>query len=500
MMYVSASGIFIKHCWRRFMSKRIAFIICILLSVVCCWTACKDDVANTGESVLGNADKIIVLADTFPIVSGIDSCDAIISQADSFLLGELETDYGLLRASILTQLACPEGYSYPEGFSVDSVDSICLFMYYSSWVGDANSPMAINAYMMDKKTFAYSAIYRSDLNIDDYFIDPQHKQSVLTNHRIVVASEKLDSIQNSSGEYVPMIRMRLNDDFKYYFASIQSFESQDKFNQQFKGLLIETSFGSSTVLNISDIALGVYYHFGYRKRPTDEQDTIVYDMKAFYANSEVRTVNHLSYLGKQDWIESLQKDSDTYNYIIAPAGVYTRLQFPMARMAKSINANMQQVIDGDTISKYPYVNKAEIRIKVENVFTGTEQEKTRNEWLQPASYMLLIKEQSMNRFFKNRELPSDSCALLGALASQVDSTGNTVYYYSYDMSDFIVDHLRKEANDSILNMLLVPVTIGTSATSTATAITSVRQQQTMSATKIQSAKNGMDLKIVYSGF
>ena len=82
----------------------------------------------------------------------------------------------------------------------------------------------------------------------------------------------------------------------------------------------------------------------------------------------------------------------------------------------------------------------------------------------------------------------------------MDSTGNTVYYYSYDMSDFIVDHLRKEANDSILNMLLVPVTIGTSAMSTATAITSVRQQQTMSATKIQSAKNGMDLKIVYSGF
>ena len=85
--------------------------------------ACKDDVSTTGESVLDEDDAIIVLADTFSLISAIDSCEAIISQADSFLLGEIETDYGLLNASILTQLACPVGYTYPEGFHVDSVDS-----------------------------------------------------------------------------------------------------------------------------------------------------------------------------------------------------------------------------------------------------------------------------------------------------------------------------------------------------------------------------------------
>ena len=83
--------------------------ISLMVLLACCWSACKNDVANTGEGVLDADDAIIVLADTFPISSGIDSCEAIISQADSFLLGEIETDYGLLRASILTQLACPEG-------------------------------------------------------------------------------------------------------------------------------------------------------------------------------------------------------------------------------------------------------------------------------------------------------------------------------------------------------------------------------------------------------
>ena len=237
------------------MSKRFASIGIVLTVIGCLWSSCKDDVTTTGQSVLSEEDAIVVLADTFSITSAVDSCAAIISQADSFLLGEIETDYGLLNASILTQLACPVGYTYPEGFHIDSVDSVCLFMYYASWVGDDNSPMAINAYEMDRKTFRYNSLYPTDLNVSDYC---SRSKSILTNHRIVIASEKRDSIRNSDGVYIPMIRMRVNDDFAREFASIQSFDSQEAFNEKFKGLLIETSFGSSTVLNISDIALGVF--------------------------------------------------------------------------------------------------------------------------------------------------------------------------------------------------------------------------------------------------
>lgn len=483
------------------MSKRTVFIV-FLAAIMGLWTGCKDDVATTGQSVLDSDDKIFVLADTFTISSVVDSCDAIISQADSFLLGEIETDYGTLRASILTQLACPEGYSYPADFAVDSVDSICLFMYYSSWEGDPNSPIAVNAYLMDKQTFQYSGTYPTDLNISDYC---SREKSILTNHRIVIASEKLDSIQNNDGTYSPMVRMRVNDDFMQEFASIRSFTDQKTFNEAFKGLLLETSFGSSTILNISDIALGVYYRFGYNKAG---RDTVVHDFKAFYANSEVRTVNHLYYEDKKELVEKLQNDSDTYNYIIAPACVYTRLQFPLKEIADTIIQNMRDPLTGDTV-KWPYVNKAEVRVSVENKFTGSTSDKTYNDWIQPASNMLLIREESLERFFLNKELPSDTCALLGTLTQGVDSVGDAIYYYSYDMSDFLTDRLHKilreklyeENNNPTLNMLLVPVTIGTSTVSTsATAVTSVRQQQTVSATKIRSAKNGMKLEIVYSGF
>ncbi|MBR6117393.1 MAG: DUF4270 family protein [Paludibacteraceae bacterium] len=467
-------------------------------------TACKDDVANTGQSVLDPSDEIIVLADTFAFSSNVISCKAITSQADSFLLGEIETDYGVLRGAILTQLACPEGYHYPSGENIKNVglDSICLFMYYTTWVGDGNAPLAINAYLMDRNTFRYSGKYPTDLNISDYC---SMDHSILTNHRIVVANEKLDSVQSSTGTYVPMVRMRVNDDFADYFWRIQSFESQESFNEQFKGLLIETSFGSSTMLNVSDIALGVFYHFEYEKTPGN--DTLVSDMKAFYANSEVRTVNHLFYEDKTQLVETLANDSDTYNYIIAPAGVYTRMSFPMEQIGDTI---MQHMIydsllyaEKDSMAyliKRPYVNKAEVRVSVEN----KDNETGRNAWLQPADYMLLIKESSMERFFKNKELPTDTCALLSALTQGVDSVGNAIYYYTYDLSDFLTNQLRKGSEgdkETTLEMLLVPVTIETSATSSTTAaVSSVRQQQTMSATKIRSAYNGMQLELIYCGF
>ena len=456
--------------------------------LACCMTACKDDTTSAGSAILSPEDAIVVMVDTFPLTSMVENSGSIVAQSDSCLLGELETDYGVLRASILAQLACPEGYSYPANATIDS---ICLYVYYSSWVGNGYSPLALNVYMMDKKTFDYYGTYPSDLKVEDYC---SRDMPILTNHRIVVATEKLDSIKDSDGNYVPMLRMRVNDDFRDYFWSIKSFESQEKFNQQFKGLLLESSFGSSTMLNISDIALGVFYSFTYSKAG---RDTTVHDMKPFYANSEGRDVNHLYYEDKEALVEELRQDSDTYNYIIAPAGVHTRITFPMGRIADTIMANMKE---GDHVTKRPYVNKAQVNIAVENVFQGSSADITRDTWLQPANYMLLIKEENMESFFANKEVPTDTCALLGALTQGTDSVGDNIYYYTFDMSDFLTNQLRKKNQARELNMLLIPVSVNTGTTSTTTSVSSVKQQETMSATVIRSAKNGMKFEIVYSGF
>ena len=108
MRRANASGTSIKiYFW--LMSKWCKGIW--LLLAIFLLASCKDDATNAGVSVLDEDDAIIVLTDTFRVMSAIRNTEAIISQTDSFLLGEIETDFGLLRAAILTQLACPEGYA-----------------------------------------------------------------------------------------------------------------------------------------------------------------------------------------------------------------------------------------------------------------------------------------------------------------------------------------------------------------------------------------------------
>lgn len=473
------------------MTKRIFFILSIAVLAL---TGCKDDVAHVGSGLLDTGDSIIVVADTFALSSEIGNSNAIVSNPDSMLLGELETEFGTLKADILTQLACPEGYSYPSNAVMDS---IALYFEYGSWVGDGNSPMAVNVYELDGEVLNYNKSYSTDIDLSRYCTKTQ---TVLRNKRIIVASEKRDSVMNASGVYVPMVRM-LSDstsDFFRRFASIRQFDTQEAFNRQFKGLFIETDFGSSTVLNVSGIALAVYYHFSYDKAG---RDTTVTDMKVFYANSEVRTVNRVQYIDKESLMDNLRAQP-TYNFVIAPAGVHTLISLPIRQMEQTIYSHLKEaeLPEGDIIYKRPYVNLAQLRVDVENVFTGTSSQMKPYYWLQPAPTMMLVKESAYERFFAKNELPSDTCAIVSSLTQGTDSLGNPVYYYSYDLARMLTKELRSDAVEDTLHMRLVPVAVTTSTTSSSTVISSVKQSQSVSATVIRSAQSGLSLKMVYSGF
>ena len=114
----------------------------------------------------------------------------------------------------------------------------------------------------------------------------------------------------------------------------------------------------------------------------------------------------------------------------------------------------------------------------------------------------------MDRFFANKELPTDTCALLSPLVQGKDANGDYIYYYTYDLSDFITAPLHKSDNinevrahiEDELQMMLVPVSLNATSGSTVSSYSSVRQQETMSVTQIESANNGTQFEIVYSGF
>ena len=444
------------------------------------------------QGILNDDEKILVGCDTFQLSSRLRPGAYIYTTPDSFLLGECQTLFGTLHTDILTQMVCPEGFSYPEGAEVDS---ICVFLYYSSWHGDGNTPLSLTIYEMDGEVMDYNGIYSCEDSVSRFC---SKKTCLVDKPRIVVASQPSDSIyNNATKDYTSFVTFRLKDEFRDRFFAIKDFSDQKRFNEQFKGLYITSEFGGATILHVPEISMAVYYHYNYRQL----YDTITHretDVKGFYANSEVRQINHYEIVNTQ--LEILELLEDDVDFVLSPGYIFTELSIPMTLMTDSILKKI-----GD---KRAYINQARIEVEILNVLEEEADKYSRDLWAKPSNYMLLIKANALDRFFSSNELPSDSCALLESITIEIDSLNQTRYYYEYDLSTLLTQQLRanKDELPDTLRMVLVPVDVSTStlsSTSSTTTITSIKHKQTVSATAIRSANiknNPMRLEVVYSGF
>lgn len=466
------------------MIRKIKIVFPLLAVLLISFSSCKDDVVSAGASVLESEDSIIVRADTFSLTSALVRGGAVTATPDSFMIGELDSKYGHLHADLLTQLACPVGFRFPEGAELDSV---CLFLYYRYAYGDGNAPLAINAYAMDRATFSYNEPLRSDTAID-VFCSLDDSTQMLDRPAIITAKRYTDSTYYSD-QYIPTITLRLNDQWAKKVFALSDYSSQDAFNKQFFGVYITPEFGGATLLSIIDVNMAIYYHFPYVRAGVD---TIVeQDMKGLYANREVRQLNR--YVWQESDLQALEQNPDT-NFIISPAHIYTQLSFPMAAMKESIT----QAVG----SRRAYVNRAHISLPVLNHYDGVASQRTRDDWAQPAQNMLLIRKGDLERLFNDEIILSDSIAMYATLQSQTDTLDVTTYSYEFDLSTMLTEQLREDRYET-LEMLLVPVSISTTSTSSSYTITDVSYNQSLTATEIYSAQHPqykLELEVVYSGF
>ena len=473
-------------------------LITILLLLATLVVGCQENNSiSAGASTLQDND-IRVMSDTFSVTSQLDSCVAISLTPDSFLLGECDTHFGTIKADILTQLACPEGFVYPGGETA-VVDSICLYLYYKNWYGDGKTPLGITVYEMDKQSLQENASYPNNLQISDY-CSLAESAHIVTDSKIVVPATPSDSSYSSQNDtYVPTISIKLTDEFAQRFFAIKDFDSQKAFNQLFKGLYICTDFGASNVLYINDITMTVFYHFTMNRAQLN--DTIIHDTRSFYANEEVRQVNRFTYPNRQSILQQYSQVKDT-NYIVSPANIYTELTVQMDEIYNRIDAQL-----GDTAAYRVYINRADLTVDV--LYSDSVTGRPRDNWDTPASYMMLIQKENMAEFFSTNKTPSDSVAIITSLSATTDSLSNVIYQYSYDLSDMLTKQIRSEQKVDQLTFVLVPVAITTN--SSTGAILSVKPLQTISATRIRSANkletsndstipSQMDIEVVYAGF
>jgi len=455
-------------------SYSIIFLFFVSLFVF----SCSDNLTDIGTGIQPSSDQIKIGTDTFHLISETVKVNSILSKPDSFLLGTYyDTKFGSTKAEILAQVNCPVGFQFPAGSVGDSASVVLI---YDTWFGNKYSPLDVNIYEINKKTFNYTSQYYSDIDPSEYC-----DQSIKLSERIFSAKDAVKSRADTTA-----IKFKLNSAFVSRFFDTSNYSSTDVFLKFFKGLYITASYGAATLLNINQVNLRYYYHYTYTTKNISGGDSIVTvnNNLFFPANSEVRQVNRFQHLDR----DALVHPADSVNYVASPANLNTTLSIPLKR----INQHMEAGIANKKLT----INSALLKIEATDIKTDTVSAPT-------TRYMLLIKEEAVDRFFKNQELPNDTCAVLAGhtLALVVNTTDVYQDYYSFSVAKLIANELKiAKDNGKVpveqIPMRLVPVlvTLDTSGN-----VTAVKQDFLMSAVTIRSAKNTyspMRINVVYSGF
>lgn len=450
------------------------FFLTILISVFT--ISCTDDVTDMGSGIQPAGDKISVYADAFYLSSENYFVDNFTSKPDSFLLGTYyDEKFGTTEADIFAQLQPPLGFKYPAGAKADSAK---IFISYYTWFGYQYSPMEVSIYEMNKGTFNYTQAYKSDINIEDYC-----DKSLLLGKRIFSPKDAVLKRGDSTS-----VSFKLNGDFiKRFSTQFDSLYTKNfNFLNSFKGLYITTDFGSASMLYINQIDLRYYFSYKYATgNGTDS--TTVNTYVTYPTNSEVRQVNRVYHPDKELVRQKLEA-RPTVTFVSSPSNVYTRVKLPLRSMREKMNVSGKKLT----------MNSAIARFYVEDFDEDTVDHKI-------VSNLMIIKEDSMEVFFKSRKIPSSSYAVLGTLTYETDDDNNMSYYYSYDLAKLVADEFKNAVNDinilpENMNMILVPVSIKYDSSGN---ILEVKQQNLMNSVTLCSGKHPkkpIRLNVVYSGF
>jgi len=474
--------------------------LALLISLSVLTLSCVDTLTDYGSGIQPVSDQIEIGADTFHLKTSTDSVVFIYSKPvstsgkDSFLLGRFYNEkYGSTYSDILAQVNCPKNFKFPANAVADSV---CAVLYCQSWIGNQYDPLDINVYEMNKGTFNYSTLYKSNLDPLDYC-----DKSVQLGRGVFSGKDGLGNRTDSTALVIKLDAKLL----KRFYDGQKYFNEDSTFTDFFKGIYVTTKFGSSAILNINQLDIEYYYHYTYTEAGTNKLDT-VNNMILFPANKEVRQVNRFQHPDRNKFVTF----RDSVDYVASPANFQTNIVLPLKRIQDSISA------DPVMKNKRQIINKAILRADVTEL-------KDTVQGVPLVNYMLLIKASEADNFFKTNGLPSDTStvAVLSQISSEeVGTTDVYKYYYSYDVSRIIANELKTKNytnNGGTVKMVLIPVSVGTTTNSSGySSISSVKHQYKMSAVTLRSGQvvdpktvntgNGdkvtepMHLKLVYSGY
>lgn len=123
-------------------------LLCIAVTSIAL-LSCNDTLSDLGVSIQPDGDKLTVGTDTLTLNAKTVQVESINAKTDKPVLGEyLDSIFGSVKSDYVGEFYFPAGKTFPNNSIIDSVR---LFVSYTTWTGDSLAPMQLSVYRLNKQ-------------------------------------------------------------------------------------------------------------------------------------------------------------------------------------------------------------------------------------------------------------------------------------------------------------------------------------------------------------
>ena len=332
-----------------------------LLLAVLTFFGCDDNTGTLGLGMLPDSDGMSAHTATFNVTTCSFPVDSVFAKTSTGYIGKFsDPEFGYYETSFLTELNCTENFSLPEVYKVtewdsegnpikatgtmtaDSVVSVQLAVYYSSWFGDSLNACRMSVYELDKKL---DKNRYTNINPEEYYNKYDPKSLLGRKAYSAFDTSVPDSVRfekDNNGYYTfypnvtfPLDKKTFGEDriLKVYREHPEYFKDAATFiDKIFKGVYVKSDYGDGTILYVDYVALQMQFRFhhvndttGVALKKKDGTDSLFYSMQTVFASTkEVIQANQFL---NSDLIKAKAAETQ-HTYSKSPAGIFTQATMP----------------------------------------------------------------------------------------------------------------------------------------------------------------------------
>ncbi len=472
------------------MMRKWTLVVVAIIAIAI--TSCSDSTDRLGSTLTSPVDKFKVTTDTFNVSTQSIKADSVLSRGVYTYLGQIKdpetgayiTSDFMAQFNVLESMSKrvfpnveemkAQGYTY-----VPECDYCQLNVVVNSFQGDSLAAMKLNVREM-KTPMTESKTYYTNfdpekegyLRTDDGAVD----QNVVYSMVDLTLSDSLRNVRNTNGYYlsfnIPLNKKYIDKNgveyenygayiMKQYYEHPEYFKDSKTFTRNIcPGFYFKSTDGLGVMTEVLYVQLMVGYH-------SIKNDSVYSAYTAFTSTEEVLQTNHIT--NSNSNIQKLVDDK-TCTYLKAPAGIYTEVTLPIEEIKKGH--------ENDTITSARIVFS---RMNEKSRYSDVVLEEPTN--------LLMVERDSLYTFFENNSVPNNKTSFIATFNSKYKT-------YTFNNLSSLVNHkwARKGKNANWNKVVLIPVQVETSGSSTST-ISTVSNEMSISSVRLVGGSENKHLPV-----